>query len=273
MATATAMFLFQSTPPRRGRRSLEWPRCWSTISFNPRPRAGGDISARSASGPGRTFQSTPPRRGRQRASCWGCPQGQVSIHAPAQGATPGLLYVYQGFKVSIHAPAQGATTSKRERSGRNRVSIHAPAQGATKWTDSRRASVIVSIHAPAQGATKRRDLEESNIEGFNPRPRAGGDFKMAEGKYEIIGFNPRPRAGGDICQEEIMVGATKVSIHAPAQGATQRGCRSQWALFMFQSTPPRRGRLVYRPCMLDVLRFQSTPPRRGRPVPSFHRWL
>ncbi len=56
--------------------------------------------------------------------------------------------------VSIHAPAQGATGVLQRLRGNAEVSIHAPAQGATL---ALLMAVVfpepVSIHAPAQGAT------------------------------------------------------------------------------------------------------------------------
>ena len=77
-------------------------------------------------------------------------------------------------------------------------------------------------------------------------------------------FNPRPRAGGDDHGESNDPDQDNVSIHAPAQGATQvtRMGRSAW---MFQSTPPRRGRRTERRWLRKRALFQSTPPRRGRP--------
>ena len=56
------------------------------------------------------------------------------------------------------------------------------------------------------------------------------------------GFNPRPRAGGDGAELEVLYNVHAVSIHAPAQGATIFSPKDErW--IMFQSTPPRRGRL------------------------------
>ena len=58
--------MFQSTPPRRGRPRI--PRAETLRrSFNPRPRAGGDMEI-GLPGVEEEFQSTPPRRGRQSAS-------------------------------------------------------------------------------------------------------------------------------------------------------------------------------------------------------------
>jgi len=57
------------------------------ISFNPRPRAGGDYT------PDMAFVS----------------EYYVSIHAPARGATTAIAYDSVYAVVSIHAPARGAT--------------------------------------------------------------------------------------------------------------------------------------------------------------------
>src|SRR5690606_35673289 len=101
--------VFQSTPPRGGRRprvrrggsgrgvSIHAPAWGATMrsgprpvrvaSFNPRPRVGGD--ATSANGVMVVIS--------------------VSIHAPAWGATGGRQADGPGQAVSIHAPAWGAT--------------------------------------------------------------------------------------------------------------------------------------------------------------------
>ena len=145
------MCWFQSTPPREGRPHSCAP-FLPLSSFNPRPRAGGDI-LQSPNLIGLVmFQSTPPRGGRQRDTVW--PKCQhVSIHAPARGATILVLVTVLISAVSIHAPARGATTLLQLATLRLDVSIHAPARGAT--LDN--LAIMVAVV------------------GFNPRPRAGGD--------------------------------------------------------------------------------------------------
>ena len=61
--------------------------------------------------------------------------------------------VYKSGNVSIHAPAWGATLLTKWRQTRAIVSIHAPAWGATLLTADIPPPIIVSIHAPAWGAT------------------------------------------------------------------------------------------------------------------------
>ena len=78
--------------------------------------------------------------------------------------------------VSIHAPARGATGAEQVVGIFEKVSIHAPARGATidgneiRWDGQK-----VSIHAPARGATGVQAHAEPKAAGFNPRPCARGD--------------------------------------------------------------------------------------------------
>ena len=59
-------------------------------------------------------------------------------------------------EVSIHAPAWGATLGFRQAKNPALVSIHAPAWGATDEWEPSWSDAEVSIHAPAWGATARR---------------------------------------------------------------------------------------------------------------------
>ena len=114
----------------------------------------------------------------------------VSIHAPAKGATTTAAPAHSLPMVSIHAPAKGATLPRRatfvlqsqfqstlprrERHSWHgahdlicRVSIHAPAKGATVSNPFRSAqSFTVSIHAPAKGATPHGDYLRVLTVGF-----------------------------------------------------------------------------------------------------------
>ena len=100
----------------------------------------------------------------------------------------------------------------------------------------------VSIHAPAKGATCPGKSSASTHSRFNPRSREGSDLKNFE------------RAGAEY-----------VSIHAPAKGATMTDVYLSPVYIEFQSTLPRRERLV-----AGVITagqgavFQSTLPRRER---------
>ena len=96
--------------PRGGGDTIYRQQITRILSFNPRPRGGGDFLVHPAFGVHKVFQSTPPRGGRHRyviATCFSIcfnprPRGggddlqigdwfilEVSIHAPAGGATGG----------------------------------------------------------------------------------------------------------------------------------------------------------------------------------------
>ena len=79
-----------------------------------------------------------------------------------------------------------------------------------------------------------------------------------------VGFNPRPRAGGDAEPSERRGWAGRVSIHAPARGATGARATVGGGRVEFQSTPPRGGRRCWRGKVRGMGGFQSTPPRGGR---------
>ena len=81
--------------------------------------------------------------------------------------------------------------------------------------------VIVSIRAPARGATICPRSFSNGCASFYPRPRTGGDPRGCARSCPSRGFYPRPRTGGDqACFSPEHV-AFKVSIRAPARGATR----------------------------------------------------
>ncbi len=218
---------------------------WS--GFNPRPRMGGD--ARRA---GRVD------RGRD-----------VSIHAPAWGATcyPRVLgEPGYGFnpRPRMGGDAEGLRLAREPRAfqstpphgGRRRrgVSLEkstvgfqsTPPHGGRPGVgvDGHRGEAV-SIHAPAWGATSRRQEDRESHCGFNPRPRMGGDSHKPHQVRRTSRFNPRPRMGGDLGVFATVGRDVRVSIHAPAWGAT----RLSWTTGPrreFQSTPPHGGRLHQR---------------------------
>ena len=188
---------------------------------------------------------------------------EVSIHAPARGATEISALDVRAGAVSIHAPARGATRATRGKpisvlfqstrprgarqheasASRSRqiVSIHAPARGATLERRGHLPAGIVSIHAPARGAT----AGMSNMRPLNlfqsTRPR-GARRHGSDGLFAARrGFNPRAREGRDKDQNSNW-NREEVSIHAPARGATITGISSFSVSKMFQSTRPRGAR-------------------------------
>jgi len=100
------------------------------------------------------FQSTHPRGVRRQlmARCW-------RLHLQFQSTHPRGVrlqlkdYLSHLEDVSIHAPARGATVLAERIKRLNEVSIHAPARGATWLSKPLGYCALVSIHAPARGAT------------------------------------------------------------------------------------------------------------------------
>ena len=188
--------------------------------------------------------------------------GNVSIHAPAWGATGERTFELRAQTVSIHAPAWGATKNGCKVACGNEVSIHAPAWGATSSMETvaplavlfqsthprgvRRGTVgdtsssyEVSIHAPAWGATRTYGRRRSTTSCFNPRTRVGCDARGRCAGWPRACFNPRTRVGCDIGAQLVLTQAGGVSIHAPAWGATSAHSLYSHRPEAFQSTHPR----------------------------------
>jgi len=101
---------------------------------------------------------------------------EVSIHAPARGATTGELPSLPCYGVSIHAPARGATYIPGMVLQLFDVSIHAPARGATI--------------APAPAAANSMPFQSTHPHGV--RPAHNTTVMVAPER-----FNPRTRTGCD----------------------------------------------------------------------------
>ena len=98
------------------------------------------------------FQSTLPRRERRlfrgstKKSFYFNPRSR-------EGSDDVDEYLIENKEISIHAPAKGATRKSTRNSIAFRISIHAPAKGATSLTRDCKQTLTISIHAPAKGAT------------------------------------------------------------------------------------------------------------------------
>ena len=75
-------------------------------------------------------------------------QAEISIHAPARGATKMLADMFLRNYISIHAPARGATFTGLPSSSICILSIHAPARGATSLASALLVAVIFQSTLP-----------------------------------------------------------------------------------------------------------------------------
>ena len=166
--------------------------------FNPRARTGRDVARRALVKRYLSFQSTRPHGARpsERSTCRAA--GHRFNPRARTGRDVGSGLGHHAVDVSIHAPARGATQrpsrspalrarfNPRARTGRDLrvrrllahrlVSIHAPARGATTQRGSARSHLGVSIHAPARGATFCLLRRQRQQHSFNPRARTGRDL-------------------------------------------------------------------------------------------------
>jgi len=188
------------------------------------------------------------------------------------------------MRVSIHAPARGATRALRHCLPDGWVSIHAPARGATSMSAGFSTRCRFQSTPLREG---RRIVSGSEAKGecFNPRPCARGDIMARHPPAPPAGFNPRPCARGDSCGRtgkekdhrfqstplregrqaytHPVIPGTRVSIHAPARGATSI---SPWFISSRDVSihAPARGATRWVGRVFVPGRFQSTPLREGR---------
>ena len=105
------------------------------------------------------FQSTLPRRERQEVDLPGQMDIEISIHAPAKGATEKAGYIAKGRLFQSTLPRRERQECPDYVKEDENISIHAPAKGATFNADIQITGNDISIHAPAKGATLRKMIE------------------------------------------------------------------------------------------------------------------
>ena len=208
-------------------------------SFNPRPRTGGDSFPPKNKRPSTTFQSAPPHGGRHPSCRRRLPVPEVSIRAPARGATLDGLSVTRYTVVSIRAPARGATDAMR-------------GIGASFQFQS----------APPHGGRHRHGQPPRVRDCFNPRPRTGGDPSAPARAGPWWRFNPRPRTGGDDRRETCATLPSSFNPRPRTGGDTISCCRAT-SRVLFQSAPPHGGRLALAGIVWLAGRFNPRPRTGG----------
>ena len=231
---------FQSTHPRGVRLRSTEPSTAPVMWFQSTHPRGVRPCGPARTAPCALFQSTHPRGVRLSWIPSGAWHEDVSIHAPAWGATAAGLVAQAIRLVSIHAPAWGATrpaaTSPPPRRGFN---------PRTRVGCDRRLAVY-----PAQTTC------------FNPRTRVGCDtFTGCHVRRTPVSIHAP--AWGATAGAHVGLHEACVSIHAPAWGATAHPTWCRQTL-KFQSTHPRGVRLVETDVRPQAAQFQSTHPRGVR---------
>ena len=235
--------------------------------FNPRPRTGGDPPLTVKCTARQEFQSAPPHGGRPAPDARGLSGPMGFNPRPRTGGDQLLRHLGEPSGEFQSAPPHGGrlcflnhhvvvlgSFNPRPRTGGDSLSV-IPTTRPT-----------VSIRAPARGATRYLSFRPPD-QLFQSAPPHGG--RLLGGSCERPGqtcFNPRPRTGGDSSAAPASAQVKRVSIRAPARGATPRRLLRAPRSNVFQSAPPHGGRrgdasMVW--CRPNS--FQSAPPHGGRP--------
>ena len=99
--------------------------------------------------------------------------------------------------ISIHAPAKGATHTGQKVMLLSFISIHAPAKGATGFRCPPRRCLSYFNPRSREGSDANSLKSMANIANFNPRSREGSDRTDSKTQMEYLNFNPRSREGSD----------------------------------------------------------------------------
>ena len=193
--------------------------------FNPRSREGSDVKAVAV----RLFR-------------------QISILAPARGATGGYGAGNGMWGISILAPARGATVTLHIGTTDITISILAPARGATHTSFWQTGRAIFQSSLP-RGERQKQEVQNGESDNFNPRSREGSDATVITATASTYSFqsslprgerqkqkqdrdanskdfNPRSREGSDVFLDIYINIRIYISILAPARGATKKSSRN-----------------------------------------------
>ena len=175
---------FQSTRPAWGRDKAGLPPRTAPGQFqSTRPAWGRDDLFSKWLSLSRHFNPRAPHGGATYAPALLDAAGLISIHVPRVGRDRYHRFYNRGRQISIHAPAWGATCRVARDIMHFAISIHAPAWGATRTAEAATLAGTISIHAPAWGATKILISFISFTSHFNPRARVGRDTSQHRRYY------------------------------------------------------------------------------------------
>ena len=130
------------------------------------------------------------------------------------------IFSYINFNLSIHAPAKGATMGRQCVLYITRISIHAPAKGATSHVVKISLSITYFNPRSREGS----DLYNAGLTWRSAKfqstlPRRERRHRLPVEQKQKLHFNPRSREGSD-CHLLLVFLFLLISIHAPAKGAT-----------------------------------------------------
>ena len=221
------------------------------------------------------FQSTPPGGGDRRQSAELA--ASVSIHAPPEGATIAAAYAMCGSRFNPRPPGGGrhASTGCSSRC----VSIHAPPEGATLRCARSAADRCFNPRPPGGGDRPQPVPTRPTARFQSTPPRRGRPVARVTCGLQFQSTPPRRRATsrrsgslgiavsihappeeGD-ARGIVPAPANRFQSTPPWRRATRRWRRSLVSS-RFNPRPPGGGRPTVN--AESARMFQSTPPRRGR---------
>ena len=167
-------------------------------------------------------------------------QHQISIHAPAKGAT--FIIIIRVILLFNFNP--------RSREGSDTFG----------WL--RPVFQLISIHAPAKGATRSASSYSPSLFNFNPRSREGSDMALIYGLNRVIMISIHaPAKGATIFP---LSGARYIKFQSTLPRRERRLCAlNHSARSKFQSTLPRRERLMFFWAFFAVFAISIHAPAKG----------
>ena len=216
------------------------------------------------------FQSTLPRRERQDTLI--IPGTNILFQStlPRRERRKFTSCKYRNWRFNPRSREGSDAPCRYDLCTRRGVSIHAPAKGATaySWIIFRRQPLFQStLPRRERHSWKRSPGVLFRFQSTLPRrERLGGSLHvLAAGS-----FNPRSREGSDQSLRR-WINLSRVSIHAPAKGATQRHLMPHHRQSVSIHAPAKGAtNLIIAYAIFQA--FQSTLPRRER-LKSFCRFL
>ena len=206
------------------------------------------------------FQSAPPhggRRGEQQVLAG----GMMFQSAPPHGGRLGRNRGCHRVEVSIRAPARGAT--QIQFASINIVKFQsAPPHGGRQAGGAVFHPVVLFQSAPPHGGRPPGPPRVSSPPSFNPRPRTGGDAKARLFLARQVVSIRAPARGAT--RRLGRRGRKSRFQSAPPHGGRRSIDKVFTGDFTFQSAPPHGGRHLYIHCASGPAVFQSAPPHGGR---------
>ncbi len=227
---------------RMGRDSLQPDHPCRCCRFNPRARMGRDEVKGINTGPGYAFQSTRPHGARPSM------HGSINSSNMFQSTRPHgarrqiPATIRRSVQVSIHAPAWGATTGRTQIGMLSRKFQSTRPHGARRWQLLRPRLHVRGFNPRARmGRDHCANAINASLRRFNPRARMGRDHVLAHQRAQVAAVSIHAPAWGATVEVDLVAVAAEVSIHAPAWGATRRSTLVTTPS-QFQSTRPHGAR-------------------------------